>query len=140
MMRKILLDTNTLIQCIPPRSEYRPIWDSCFDGSCWLCVTTEILNEYTEILQRLTNKRIADYITKAIIDNPYTLLVNVYYDFHLIAQDPDDNKFVNCAISAGARYIVTEDAHFNCLKHINYPKVDIISLDDYLAILANPDQ
>ena len=76
----------------------------------------------------------ADYIIKSIIDNPYTLLVNTYFDFKLITQDPDDNKFVNCAITAGARFIVTEDAHFKVLKRITFPKVDVINMDDYLAI------
>lgn len=133
-MRKIVLDTNSLVQCISPKSFYRPIWDACFDGSTWLCVTTDILDEYVEVLQRLTSRQVADYIIKSIIDNPYTLLVNTYFDFKLITQDPDDNKFVNCAITAGARFIVTEDAHFKVLKRITFPKVDVINMDDYLAI------
>lgn len=139
-MNKVVLDTNTLVQCISPKSVYRPIWDACFDGSTWLCVTTDILNEYAEILTRLTNKDLTDFIIKSIIDNPYTLLVNVYYDFHLITQDPDDNKFVNCAISAGARFVVTEDSHFNILKSITFPKVEIIDLDKYLTIIKTANQ
>ena len=54
-MERIVLDTNCLIQSISPRSPYRRIWDSFFDGTNLLCVTTSILNEYEEILNLLTN-------------------------------------------------------------------------------------
>lgn len=40
----------------------------------------------------------------------------VYFDFNLIQADPDDNKFVDCAITAGARYVVTEDHHYDVIK------------------------
>ena len=53
-MEKIVLDTNSLIQCISSRSPYRKIWDSFFDGTNLLYVTTSILNEYEEILNFLT--------------------------------------------------------------------------------------
>ena len=61
-MEKIVLDTNSLIQCISSRSSYRKIWDSFFDGTNLLCVTTSILNEYEEILNFLTNEDTAKYI------------------------------------------------------------------------------
>ena len=32
-MEKIVLDTNCLVQSISPRSPYRRIWDSFFDGT-----------------------------------------------------------------------------------------------------------
>ena len=53
----------------------------------------------------------------------------------MITADPDDNKFVDCAISAGAKYIVTNDKHFNVLKEIDFPKVDIITLIDFYSQL-----
>lgn len=136
-MEKIVLDTNSLIQCISSRSPYRKIWDSFFDGTNLLCVTTSILNEYEEILNFLTNEDTAKYIIDAIVSSPYTRFMNVYFDFNLIQKDPDDNKFVDCAITAGARYIVTEDHHYDVLKWKDFPGLDIIGLDDFLAHLKN---
>ena len=46
-------------------------------------------------------------------------------DFNLIQKDPDDNKFVDCAITAGARYIVTEDHHYDVLKWKDFPGLDM---------------
>ena len=47
-MNRIVLDTNSLIQCISPKSRYRKIWDCFLDGTNQLCVSDEILNEYEE--------------------------------------------------------------------------------------------
>ena len=47
--------------------------------------------------------------------------------FNLITADLDDNKFVDCAISANAHYIVTNDHHYDVLKSINFPNVNVIA-------------
>ena len=38
------------------------------------------------------------------------------YHWRLIAADPDDDKFADCAIAAEADWIITGDAHFDVLK------------------------
>lgn len=114
-MNRIVLDTNSLIQCISPKSRYRKIWDCFLDGTNQLCVSDEILNEYEEILERLAGVEIAKLVIDVILNNPYTLFFTPYYNFNLIKSDPDDNKFVDCAIVANAKFIVTEDHHFHIL-------------------------
>ena len=61
--------------------------------------------------------------------------VETFFRYNLIHADPDDNKFVDCALACNARYIVTEDSHFNVLKKDAYPKVDVVSLEEFIAIL-----
>lgn len=66
------------------------------------------------------------------------LLINEFhFRFHLIKSDEDDNKFVDCAIAANARYIVTEDHHFDVLKSIEFPVVDIIRIDKFVLLLTS---
>lgn len=60
-----------------------------------------------------------------------------HFSFGLITVDADDNKFVDCAIVANAHFIVTEDKHFNVLKNIEFPHVDVIGIDDFKDILAS---
>ena len=131
-MSRIVLDTNSLIQSIPPKSIYHAIWQSFLDGTNTLCVSTEILAEYEEILQRLTDIDTAQLIIELIVNNPHTLMLSPYYKFNLITVDPDDNKFVDCAIVASAKYIVTEDHHYDVLKQCSFPKVDVVDLDTFL--------
>ena len=58
-----------------------------------------------------------------------------YFHFHLIEQDKDDNKFVDCAIAANAQYIVSEDSHFKHLKNIPFPAVNVIRLREFMNLL-----
>lgn len=134
---RIVLDTNCLIQSVGRHSEFRPIWDSILNGQNTLCVTNEILEEYSEILSCLFNQQFADMVILAILKNPFVELFSPHYRFNLISADPDDNKFVDCAIVANARYIVTNDHHYNVLRKIKFPSVDVMNLTDFLDLLRN---
>ena len=134
-MARLVLDTNSLIQCISRRSKYHNLWLSFFDGRNVLCVTTEILLEYAEILERNTSARFSELALDVITNNPYTLFVSPFYHFGVITADPDDDKFVDCAVASNAKYIVTEDAHYEVLKNYVFPNVEIIKLDEIMKEL-----
>ena len=135
-MRQIVLDTNCLLQALPTHSPYHKIWTEILQGKISLCVNTEILNEYEEILEIKTNREIAHNVVEAIARLHTTRYQETYIHFGLIEQDVDDNKFVDCAIAADAEYIVTNDKHFNPLKDIPWPKVKIISLANFVKRLG----
>jgi len=134
---KIVLDTNSLIQSVPRQSRYHVVWESLVRGENILCVTNEILEEYVEVLQRLTDYETAELIVKTIVNSSFVELVTPYYHFEMIKADPDDNKFVDCAITAGARFVVTNDHHYDILRTISFPYVDVISLTDFMALLKH---
>lgn len=134
-MRRIVLDTNCLIQSIPARSPYHKIWTDYLKNQLAFCVTTSILEEYEEILIRLVGQTAASEVINVILNNSSTLWINTFYDFNLIETDPDDNKFVDCAIAANAEFIVTEDHHYDVLKNIPFPKVNIIALESFMKML-----
>ena len=48
------------------------------------------------------------------------LRVTPSFQFRVVTADPDDNIFTDCAITAGADYLVTEDAHFAPLAESGY--------------------
>lgn len=134
-MARLVVDTNALIQALPSRSSYHELWLSLLDGRNSFCVTTGILEEYQEILTMKTNQQLASLVILRIINNPFTVFIDPYFSFNLIQSDPDDNKFVDCAVVANAKYIITEDRHFDILKKIDFPKVEIISLDQIMKEL-----
>ncbi len=72
---------------------------------------------------------------KVVLDTN-VLFVSNYFFWNFITEDPDDNKFVDCAISANADFIVTNDKHFRVLKKISFPSVPVISADDFVEILT----
>jgi putative PIN family toxin of toxin-antitoxin system len=134
---RIVLDTNSLIQSIPEKSPYYGVWLSILRGENTLCVSNEILEEYGEILQRLAGYQTAEYVLDAITKSKHVEMISPYYHFGLISTDPDDNKFVDCAIAANARYIVTNDKHYDVLRQTKFPVVDVISLREFLLCIRN---
>ena len=62
---------------------------------------------------------------------------DIFYKWNLIEVDKDDNKFVDCAISGGADYLVSNDKHFNCLKIVAFPKLSVLSVDEFMGLLEN---
>ena len=133
---RIVLDTNVLIVSIPIHTAYYPIFQAFENGSFELCVTTDILDEYVEKLQEKFRSSVASNTMKAIEKSPDTVFIEKYFFWNLITADPDDNKFVDCAVAANADFIVTDDKHFNVLKNIPFPKVTVISSDDFVEKLT----
>ena len=131
----IVLDTNCLLMSLSRRSAYYPVWRDFVDGKYTLCVTNEILAEYEEILTQKVGPEIASNVISAILDLPNTKMVQVYYHLRLITADPDDDKFVDCAFKANARYIVTEDHHYDVLKQTSFPYIDVVGIDEFIKVL-----
>ena len=104
-------------------------------GEYILCITNEILLEYEEIISSKTNAKVAANIINAILSRDNIIFINPVYRFRLIESDPDDNKFVDCAIHSNAKYIVTQDKHFDILKSIVFPKLEVIDIDTFKRIL-----
>ena len=134
-MRYIVLDTNCLLQVLPSRSPYHKVWTDILEGRISLCVNTDILEEYEEILAQKATPEIAQNVVEAIANLTTTTMQNTYVHFELLPADSDDNKFVDCAIAAEAEYIVTNDKHFNPLRRIPWPKVEIIKLAEFIKQL-----
>lgn len=132
-MQSIVLDTNVLVISISARNVYHKVWQAFLQGDYTLCVSNEILEEYVEVLTRNINVRVAEAVVYAILTRWNVRKLDPHYRFHLIKADEDDNKFVDCAIAGNARYIVTEDHHFDVLKEISFPKVAVINIDDFAS-------
>ena len=92
-----------------------------------LCVTTDILIEYEEIIGRYLGKQLATNILQLIENSPNVKWVTSYYKWNLIKSDADDNKFVDCAIAADAKFLVSDDKHFKILDKITFPVVNVVN-------------
>ena len=135
-MSRLVLDTNCLIQIVSPRSKYHALWESFVCGENTLCVSNEIIEEYVEIMQKLMGYAAAEYVVKTIQNSKFTQLITPYYNFNLIEADKDDNKFVDCAIAAQAKCIVTNDHHYDVLKTIPFPKVEVVGLVEFMGMFG----
>ena len=100
-------------------------------------MTTEILDEYAEIFESKYNFDAAELILDILIESPNVVFIKEYFFWELIKVDPDDNKFVDCALMANADFIITEDNHFSVLKSIPFPKISVLSLTEFHYLILN---
>lgn len=127
MAPTVVLDTNVLLVSISDRSPYHWIYKSLREGRYDLVVTTDIVLEYEEIIGQHLGGDVAGDVRDALTRYPNVVPVRRYYRWNLIEADPDDNKFVDCAVAGNADCLVTNDRHFDVLKRNLYPRVTVIT-------------
>lgn len=136
---RIVLDINVFLISLPVHSPYRPIFDALKEGRFTLLITNEILSEYEEKLTEKTRPDIAQNVVRLLLNLPNVEKADVWYRWNLITADADDNKYTDCAIAANARFVVSDDAHFKVLKRIPFPKVDLLTSDEFLGVLQGAE-
>ena len=131
-MRKVrfVIDTNVFLVSLAPNFRLHWIFQYLVDGKYDLCVTTEILNEYQEIISSRygINKTNATLDFLLLLPNVYQ--INPHFKWNLL-KDSDDNKFVDCAIAGNADFIITNDKGFNTLDGIDFPPIDKLTSQEF---------
>lgn len=132
---KLVIDANCLLVSIPRFSETRWLFDAIKSGLFEIGITTEILEEYEEIIGGFYSPSLASNVVEMIPNLQSAIWVTLYYNWRLIEVDLDDNKFVDCAIACQADYIITHDKHFKVLKKIPFPKVKVLKMNELKKLL-----
>ena len=93
------------------------------------CATTEIINEYEEIVQEMINRK-QGHINKAIL-NPLIKAMEIIEPVtHVgICRDPDDDKFLGCAKDSHALYIVSGDKDLLVIEQ--FEDIQIVTAKDF---------
>jgi putative PIN family toxin of toxin-antitoxin system len=132
---KIVLDTNVFISGVFFKGPPQKILTAWRDGRIKILISEEIIEEY---------RRVGELLSKqfpGIEYGPIVQLLAINARFvqpkKLSAQvcaDPDDDKFLECAISGNSNFIVSGDKHL--LKVSGHKGIEIISprnfVDNYL--------
>jgi putative PIN family toxin of toxin-antitoxin system len=133
--KKIVLDTNCLISSLSKRGQYYPVWKGLQAGEYILCVSTDILEEYAEIITQKMSVEVATNVIHLLLESKFVELIDPYFRLQLIEADHDDNKFVDCAFAANATYIVSDDKHYDVLKEVDFPQILVLKLKEFLRLL-----
>ena len=131
---KIVLDTNVLASGIFWSRLPAKILLLWHEQNFSVCITPEIFKEYTRIIHTLTKKYPS-------IDGHYflefiALYAKIFPDIklqHPISRDPDDDKFIACALNANANIIVSGDKDLLDIK--NYKDIEIMTPKNFLIQL-----
>jgi len=125
---KIVLDTNAVLRSISRRSAFTLILDKLYENAYELYISNDIQLEYEEKITDIFSKETTELIIGALSLLPNVKKIDVHFHLDLISTDPDDNKFSDCAFAGNVHFLVTDDKHFNLLKSISFPVINIISL------------
>ena len=132
---RVVLDTNSLLVSLSKQGSAYPVWKGFQEGRYTLCVSTEILEEYEEVIARNTRPEIARNVIDFILKRENVLRIDPYFHMQLITADPDDNKFVDCAFAANATYIVSDDTHYDVLRDLTFPQILVLKLQAFIEKL-----
>jgi uncharacterized protein len=134
---RLIIDTNILLSITPRKSSERWLYELLRNGDISLIISNEIISEYDEKLSWYYSEYFAEIVLEEILNFPKTEQIEAYFKWQLIEDDKDDNKFVDVAIASNAEFIITNDRHFKILKTINFPKVNILKLEEFKDYLIN---
>ena len=133
---KVVIDTNVFISSFFKQSiNPKKIIDLWKTSKLVVCLKKEILEEYLEVLMRLGlagEPELYEFI-KIFEKKENILYFNMVQKINLEIDDPDDLKFIECAVVAKASYIISGNKHLLNLK--KYNDIQIISPSEFLAIL-----
>lgn len=133
---RFVIDTNVLLVSISKKSQYHWIFQGLLKQQFEIAFTTEILAEYEEIISLKYSPAVARNVIRTLLLLPNAVRTVVYYNWNMIQDDEDDNKFVDCAVSANADAVITHDKHFNVLREVSFPSVNIMNIFELEVFLG----
>ena len=132
---RAVLDTNALLQSLGLKSAFRPIYNALLLGDYELVVSTSILLEYEEVLARHHGPYPTAVTLSSLLLLDNLVRQRISYDFRLVENDPDDDKFVNAYVAGQADYLVTDDRHFRRVLASAFPAVRVVTAGAFLERL-----
>lgn len=132
---RVVLDTNIVLVSVSERSPFHWVMEELEKKTFEIGVTTDILDEYAEVLEEHMDLATAENALTTILKIENHTKIEKYFFWQMVEKDPDDNKFVDCAIAFNADYIVTEDKHLKALKQDEFFRTKVVRLQEFKEIL-----
>ncbi len=108
---KIVLDTNVIVSGIFWTGAPFKILEFWIQDRFELLITKDILKEYESTLLRISKGKTEQLVSHWLIliaENSHVIRIKRRFK---LSKDPDDDKFIECAVAGNATYIVSGDAH-----------------------------
>ena len=132
---RIVLDTNVFISSFFGGNP-RTIIDLWKDGRLTLCLSQDIFDEYIEVLRRLglDNTPELEELLKLFATGFHIVFTTKTPEIHVVA-DPDDDKFIACALALKAGCVVSGDKALVDVRL--YQGIRIVTPREFLEIMGD---
>jgi hypothetical protein len=129
------VDTNVFISSFFGGNP-RKVIDLWKSGEITLCLSKPIVDEYIEVLRRLElqdEKELEELI--GLFAHGFHLVYTAKTpELHVVEEDPDDDKFIECAVALKAKFVITGDSAVRKIR--NYMNIKIVSPREFLNNLS----
>jgi putative PIN family toxin of toxin-antitoxin system len=120
----IVIDTNALLQIFSPRSKTPEIVQALLNGELQWAVSNDVLTEYEEMVCQRSGAVRWHQVERVLqllhLRHQSIIWTEPAFRYQVISVDRDDNKFTDCAITANADYVITNDTDFAPLANAGY--------------------
>ncbi len=132
-MINIVLDTDVFVSSFFGGNPRRII-DLWRDGQVTLSVSRPVIDEYIAVLQRLglQNERETEELSKLFATGYNIIFTTKTPEFYIDEECPGNNKFVECAVSLNAEFIISEDESLTAVQ--GYMGISVVTPKDFLEI------
>lgn len=138
-MLRATLDTSILIAALGLKSRSAiDILNMGLEGTANLTVSSAILDEMGKVLTRDFDASPEEVAQARAIVTERARTVTPAVQLDVMKEDPPDNRILECAVSAGADYIITRDKDF--LRRRNYAGIRMIDDAEFLGLARNEER
>ena len=126
---RVVVDTNVVISGVFFGGAPRRVLDAIVDSEMQASATGEIVEEYSRVVDRMIERKggrlrgdvFSVLVSKLELIEPVTHVE--------VCRDPDDDKFIGCALDARAVYIVSGDK--DLLDMGSYGGVEMVTAAEF---------
>jgi uncharacterized protein len=140
---KAVVDTNVFISSFFGGNP-RKIIDLWKTGEITLCLSRPIVDEYIEVLQRfgVQRERELGELLELFARGTHSIFTAKTPELYLVEEDPDDNKFIECAVALKAGFVISGDKALLDVR--DYMGIKIVTPKEFLVttkgILIKPQE
>ena len=132
----LTIDTNVIISALGWKGPEFKLMSLIFEGQIKMAISPQILEEFIGVARsrklNFSDEDIDDFID-ALLNT--CRIVFPEENISLIAEDPTDNRIIECAVASSSTYIITGDKHLLSLKR--YKNIEILKAADFMKTLQN---
>lgn len=135
---KAVLDTNVLISAVITSGVSHQVLVKAFEGEYELLVSADTIQEFRDTLLKYPEKfQISQDEVETEVETIeyYGTFVAPNRDIQAVEDDPDDDKFLEAAVTADADYIVSGDSHLQDLD--TFQGINIVNPQEFIEILED---
>lgn len=132
---RIVLDTNVYISAAILGRVCEEITQTCRFSNLEVFITKDIIEELKDKLSKkfLWGKDQVKLFLESVLE--FCNIIEIKEKIRFIKDDPDDDKILECAVSANCDFIISGDRHLLMLK--SYKTIRVLSPADFLLLLKD---